>query len=47
MWVLFILILCGPGCVHVRAVPMPDEATCVRHEGGGPRAVAFCEWREP
>ena len=46
MWVVFVLMLCGQGCVHVRAIPVPDETTCVRYETGNRHAVAFCEWRE-
>lgn len=46
MWILFVLILCGAGCVEVRAVPMPDQATCLPHERSGARAYSYCEWRE-
>lgn len=46
MWVLFILFLCGQGCLNVRAVPMADEATCLRHERTGTQTYSYCEWRE-
>ena len=44
-WMLFILELCGPGCVEITAREYDTRQACRRAQIIGERTIAWCEER--